>query len=417
MARGTDRRVLSLFTGAGGLDLGLEAAGFDVSLCVEVDRDSRATLKRNRPHWKLAEPGDVHALTPQQIMDQAGLQERELTLLAGGPPCQPFSKSGYWLNGSAAGLSDPRASTLRAYLQLVEATLPEVVLLENVKGLAFSKQDEGLKLLIREIQRINSDNGTSYEPHVLSLNAASYGVPQRRERVFLIAHREGRRFEQPHPTHGTPGEGSDTRRLEPYRTAWDAIGDLDEDEWPEELNTRGKWAELLPSIPEGQNYQWHTDRLDGEPLFGWRTRFWSFLLKLAKDQPSWTIQAKPGPSTGPFHWKSRQLSNRELARIQTFPDEYHFEGERWMVHRQIGNAVPPAMGELLGLEIRRQLLGERPRRKLRLIPKLRPGRPDPETPRPVPEKFLKLRGNHQAHRGTGTGPAAMRRGNEGASHA
>lgn len=87
------RKVLSLFSGAGGLDLGLEAAGFDVALCVEIDADSRETLASNRPKWKLAVPGDVHQLTPEDVMAQAGVKPRELTLLAGGPPCQPFSKS------------------------------------------------------------------------------------------------------------------------------------------------------------------------------------------------------------------------------------------------------------------------------------------------------------------------------------
>ena len=84
---------------------------------------------------------------------------------------------------------------------------------------------------------------------------------------------------------------------------------------------------LLPTIPEGQNYLWHTERGGGEPLFGWRRRYWSFLLKLAKDLPSWTIQAQPGPATGPFHWDNRRLSVREMARMQTFPDNVVIKGE------------------------------------------------------------------------------------------
>ncbi len=411
------KRVLSLFSGAGGLDLGLETAGFDVALCVEIDADSRRTLSTNRPKWRLAEPGDVHALTPKQIMKQAKLARRELTLLAGGPPCQPFSKSGYWVSGDAKRLDDPRSSTLGAYLLILEETLPEVVLLENVKGLVYNKKDEGLALLKRELQQINARNGTRYDPVVVHLNAADYGVPQRRERVFIIAHRDGDRFEVPKPTHG-PSDGSvfSSNRL-PYRTTWDAIGDLDRSTWPGELNSRGKWAELLPSIPEGENYQWHTDRADGEPLFGWRTRFWSFLLKLAKDQPSWTIQAQPGPATGPFHWRSRELSTRELARLQTFPDSYTISGDRRAAHRQIGNAVPPAIGELFGLEIRRQFFGERVRRKLKLIPKSVGECPAPEPPAAVPEKYLARKGAHQAHPGTGKGPGALRRQVEEQAHA
>src|SRR5262245_27823257 len=95
-----DLSVLSLFTGAGGLDLGLEAAGFEPLLCVEVDTESRETLKRNRPWWRLSDPGDIHQIKPQ-LLRQAGLKPRQLTLLVGGPPCQPFSKSMYWNTGDA----------------------------------------------------------------------------------------------------------------------------------------------------------------------------------------------------------------------------------------------------------------------------------------------------------------------------
>ena len=285
-----ERTVLSLFTGAGGLDLGLEAAGFEPVLCVEVDEDSRATLKQNRPGWRLADPGDIHLLEPDAILRQAGLKSGELRLLAGGPPCQPFSKSAYWSNGNGRRLHDPRAHTLRAYVRVVEATLPEVLLLENVKGLAYKNKDEGIKLLRRELAAINRRNGTSYALQEIHLNTAAYGVPQMRERLFLVATSDGRSFELPPPTYGE-GDG-----LERRRTAWDAIGHLDHETWPPELNPTGRWAALLPSIPEGHNYLWHTPRnhqKDSEPLFGWRTRYWSFLLKLAKNQPSWTIQAEP----------------------------------------------------------------------------------------------------------------------------
>jgi len=398
--------VLSLFTGAGGLDLGLEAAGFEPVLCVEVDEDSRATLKQNRPGWRLADPGDVHALEPDEILRQARIKPRELRLLAAGPPCQPFSKSAYWANGNGSRMQDPRARTLRACVRVVEASLPEVLLLENVQGLAYKNKDEGIKLLRRELSSINQRYGTSYALHEIKVNAAAYGVPQLRERLFLIATIDGRRLELPPPTHGK-GDG-----LEPYRTAWDAIGDLDHDQWPRELNPSGQWAGLLPSIPEGQNYLWHTPRNDhkgSEPLFGWRTRYWSFLLKLAKDRPAWTIQAEPGPATGPFHWRSRLLSIEELCRLQTFPDGYKIVGTRRSAHRQVGNAVPSALAELLGLEIRRQLFNEKVRRTLRLIPCARSDCPPPVSPARVPKHYLHLRGRHRDHPGTGLGPGARER--------
>ena len=394
--------TISLFTGAGGLDLGLEAAGFCISICVEVAKDAQETLKVNRPHWKLAEPGHIHQISPPEILEQSNLRRGELALLSGGPPCQPFSKSAYW-TGGRQGLRDPRASGLRAYLDVVEVALPKVILLENVRGLAPNgNRDGGLKLLADGIRDINRRLGSAYKLQVFHLNAVNYGVPQSRERVFLLASIDGTTFQIPPVTHGC-GD-----RLEPRVTAWDAIGDLDSPEWPSELEPAGKWAGLLKSIPEGKNYLWHTKRGGGAPLFGWRTRYWSFLLKLSKRQPSWTIQAEPGPATGPFHWRNRRLSIRELARLQTFPDNYQFVGNRHSVHRQIGNAVPCAIGELLGLEIRRQFLGEQNiHRQLRMIPCRRENCPGEYPVQPVPNSYVHLLGEHPDHPGRGLGPGRV----------
>lgn len=401
--------VLSLFTGAGGMDVGLEAAGFEPVLCVEVDEDSRATLRQNRPTWRLADPGDIHELESDKILRQAGIKPRQLRLLAGGPPCQPFSKSAFWASGKASHMRDPRARTLRAYIRVVDAALPEVLLLENVSGLAYRSGDEGLRLLRRELADVNRRHRTHYALQKIHLNAADYGVPQIRERLFLVASIDGRRIELPSPTHGDVG--CPERR----RTAWDAIGHLDQEAWSPELDPTGQWAALLPSIPEGHNYLWHTQRTGrngSEPLFGWRTRYWSFLLKLAKARPSWTIQAEPGPATGPFHWRSRLLSIEELCRLQTFPVGYRIIGTRRSAHRQVGNAVPSALAEFLGLEIRRQLLGDRVRRELRLIPSQRSDCPSPMRPSRVPREYLHLRGRHRDHPGKGLGPGARLRERE-----
>src|SRR5262249_36315561 len=146
----------------------------------------------NRPGWRLADPGDIHALEPDKILRQARLKPRELRLLAGGPPCQPFSKSAYWSNRSGRRLHDPRADTLCAYVRVVETALPEVLLLENVKGLAYKDKDEGIKLLRRELAAINRRYGTKYALQEIFLNTAAYGVPQVRERLFLVATIDGR---------------------------------------------------------------------------------------------------------------------------------------------------------------------------------------------------------------------------------
>lgn len=405
-------KVLSLFTGAGGLDIGLERAGFEIVGCVEADADCKRTLEANR-EWQRLDPGDIHAHRPSDVLSAFGLKQRGVTLLAGGPPCQPFSKSGQWKRGAPARMRDPRARTLEAYLKVLEAALPEAMLLENVKGITATRKHvthkyEGLDVLRSALRRINKRHGTKYEPMALVLDAADYGVPQHRERVFVFAARNGHLLTAPPAIRGAEC-ALDGTALDRFATAWDAISDLDDPDFDPALNPQGRWADLLPSIPEGANYLHHTDRGDGEPLFGWRRRYWSFLLKLAKARPSWTIQAQAGPATGPFHWRSRRLSPRELARLQCFPDDWTFAGGDTSARKQIGNAVPPPIGELLGLAIRQQLLGESVTLSVSGIPVLQDDCPDPEEPQPVPAHYLKLRGTHDAHPGPGLGPGAVAR--------
>lgn len=393
-------KLISLFTGAGGLDLGFEAAGFETRVAVEMDPEAVATLRANR-HWPVIDR-DIHSVSPSEILDAAGLQEGEADVLIGGPPCQPFSKSGYWASGDSRRLEDPRSGTLTAYLDVLRETLPAAFLLENVPGLAFRKKNEGLDLIRRFIDSINRERGVSYSMSVEKLSAADYGVPQTRERVFVIGSRSGADFLFPEATHGQ-GEG-----LKPWTTAWDAIGDLNHEDHPE-LSMRGKWADLLASIPEGQNYLYHTDRGEGLSLFGWRRRYWSFLLKLAKRLPSWTLQAKPGPAIGPFHWKNRRLSARELARLQTFPKGFKILGPIRSAQKQVGNAVPSALGEVLARQIRAQFLQHEIDTAPTLLPRKKVRIPKPESPVPVPAKYLPLVGTHEAHPGVGKGYAAAGR--------
>jgi DNA (cytosine-5)-methyltransferase 1 len=403
-------KVISLFSGAGGLDYGLEAAGFTFGAGVEVDSDCTATLSQSRPDWRVLNRS-IFDVSSQELLALATAKKAEVDLVAGGPPCQPFSKAGYWASGDARRLSDPRADTLGAYLRVVREILPKVMLLENVEGLKYAGKDEGLQLLLRELDEINRTEGTSYVPFVKVLNAADFGVPQLRERVFVVAHREGLPFAFPKPTHVSADSESDTtgKALEPHRTAWDALGDLElADEL--DLSVRGKWADLLPSIPEGSNYLHHTDRGKGLPLFGWRRRYWTFLLKLAKNRPSWTIQAQPGPAVGPFHWSNRRLSTRELSRLQTFPENVKIVGQRGSAQRQLGNAVPSLLAEVIGRAIRHQLLGQRVPTRLKLLPPRRTPVPPPERVRAVPKKFHVLVGEHAPHPGTGRGHGASRRG-------
>jgi DNA (cytosine-5)-methyltransferase 1 len=391
--------VLSLFSGVGGLDYGFEAAGFETRVAVEWDHQCCESLRASRP-WRVIE-ADLSATPTREILRAGGLRAGSVDMLIGGPPCQPFSKSGWWKSGDSLRLDDPRADTLAGYLRVLEEACPKAFLLENVEGLAFGGKDEGLRLLLKVIKRINGDAKTNYRPVVITLNAADYGVPQTRTRVFVIASRDGRTFVPPTATHCDPSEP--TLPGEKWMTAWDAIGQLHEPD-DEDLQVTGKWADLLPSIPEGQNYLWHTDRMGGEPLFGWRRRYWNFLLKLAKDRPAWTIQAQPGPATGPFHWKNRRLSSLELSSLQTFPADVVITGGRNEVQRQIGNAVPSLLAEVLARAIRRQFFDTAP---LTPVPVLtvarRASRPAPEAPARVPKKYLQLAGAHAPHPGTGKG--------------
>ncbi len=398
-------KAISLYTGVGGIDFGLEAAGIKTVAAIEMDAVCCRTLRLNR-RWPVIE-GDIHDVFSADILRTAGLRKREPDLLVGGPPCQPFSKSSYWVNGDSRRLNDPRSSTLGQYLRVLRDTLPRAFLLENVSGLAFSGKSEGLSLLLDGIKKINTDTKTNYSIKFQVLNAASFGVPQTRERVFLVGARDGTDFEFPAPTHTDVSDSEGER--EPYRTAWDAIGDLPDRIAEAGVEVNGRWGALLPTIPEGQNYLWHTSRYGGLPLFGWRTRYWSFLLKLAKNRPSWTIQAQPGPHIGPFHWKNRRLSTLEMCRLQTFPEGLRFDCSRNEAQKMLGNAVPSLLIEVLAREIRRQLLGSPAKLSLKLMPPRRNKVPSPEKVASVPSQFLSLIGQHPEHPGTGKGRAARER--------
>lgn len=153
----------------------------------------------------------------------------------------------------------------------------------------------------------------------------------------------------PPPTHGNG---------RCYVTAGEAIGDLDDDDrvGDEEL-IKGKYSQLLQLIPPGQNYLYFTERGEGPAYFKYRSRYWSFLLKLSPDLPSWTISARPGSNTGPFHWRSRRLRIPELKRLQTLPDGWSICGSQASVRQQIGDAVPSLLARRIGEQVIKQLEG------------------------------------------------------------
>ena len=322
-------RTVSLFSGAGGLDYGFEAAGFDTAVAgvrprLLFDAAGQPALGGDRA----GHPG----CAKRELLDAAGVRAGEVDLVIGGPPCQPFSKSAYWANGDTKRLSDPRAITLSEYMRVVEELRPVVFVLENVHGITYSGKEEGFRLLNRVTHDINRRHGTSYTLSWQVLNAADYGVPQLRRRFFLVGQRDGRVFRFPAPTHAeqpaTAGASLfDMPALLPYATAWDAIGGSISGPRMKTCACGAGGQTCSPPSPRGE-LQLHTDRKGGMPLFGWRRCYWCFLLKLAKSLPSWTLQAQPGPAIGPFHWENRRLAVAEMARFQTFPSDITFVGSR-----------------------------------------------------------------------------------------
>ena len=388
----------------GGLDFGFEAAGFETAVAIDFEPNACDTMRINRPKWSILE-GDIHSFPTRTILERAALPKENVSIVFGGPPCQPFSKSSYWVRGDSLRLSDPRASTLSEFIRVIDEVLPPVFLLENVHGLNYKNKSEGFQLIVDGIQAINKKHSCAYNISHAVLNSASYGVPQIRERIFIVGNRLGKKFKFPTPTHFPVSEAQGSLNIPQYMTAWDAIGDLECMRIDEHLAVGGKWGDLLPTIPEGKNYLWHTERGGGANLFGWRTRYWSFLLKLSKNLPSWTLQAQPGSAIGPFHWKNRKLSIKEMCRIQTFPENIEFNCNRTEIQKMIGNAVPSLLAEILAIEIKRQLFGENTSQRIQLALKRRLPLPSPEPLRPLPSKYFHLIGDHLPHhtcRKTGT---------------
>lgn len=386
--------VLSAFIGMGGLDLGLELAEFKTVGCIESEDVVRTTLRANRPGWKLLEPCDITQIKPHTLMKQLDLKPRQLGVLAGGPPCQPFSKAAQWSKRGVQGMSDARSKCIRSFLDLLRVFLPKVLLIENVLGFA-NGSASARPIIERALTKINKEFGTKYKLLYRIIDAADFGVPQHRHRAIMIASREGKDFEWPNTTH----EGTPVR-------AWDALANVSN--CTSLPKSGGKWADLLSSIPEGKNYQWHTKEGGGLPLFGFRTRFWSFLLKLAKDQPSWTVPAQPGPATGPFHWDNRPLTIQERLRLQSFPRDWNVSGNYRQQAHQIGNATPPLLAEVVGRAIGKQFFDLKYTGKPKLHIEHQTSIPPPEPICEVPQKYRHLEGEYPPHPGVGKGPQPRR---------
>jgi DNA (cytosine-5)-methyltransferase 1 len=338
--------AISLFSGCGGLDRGVEDAGFRVAAAVEIDRDAADTMEKN--FHDLQHPvirRDLREVSADELRQAAGLRDGERPdLLVGGPPCIAFSKSGFWLDYKRQG-RDPAAGLLQAYTRVLRETRPRAFLLENVYALTFKNRASrpAFEQLLQEIAH------AGYQLRWGVLNAANYGVPQLRPRLFVVGVPEGRPLpELPAPTHGGRWEGTHTGNpAQPHVTAGEALAGMVSEPEPGEV-VAGQWGHLLPGIPPGDNYLHYTaKRGHPNPVFKWRGRYWNFLLKLSPDRPAPTIQAQPGPYVGPFHWENRRLRLAELKRLFSYPDDFAFVGTRKSIQAQIGNSVPPLVARLV----------------------------------------------------------------------
>ena len=353
---------VDLFAGAGGLSIGACRAGVDVRVAVELDPVACSTLASNDVHANMTVLGaDITSLSGQQLRDQARTERGDKLIVIGGPPCQPFSKAAYWLDdGEEAryrqarsrgefrarptrqtiARPDPRRGLVGEVWRVAVEARADAFVLENVPSLLHPRHRHEIDAVIDAAEQ------AGYETNLVRANAAEFGIPQRRVRVFLLGVR-GRAPKPPSPTHFV-GELEHKGRL-PAVTAGQAIARFAGDKFAEDGElVVGRWASHFRTIPPGWNYKFHTAWADHpDPTFLTETRFWNFLLKLHPDLPAWTIAANPGPWTGPFHWDSRRLRTVELSALQGFPDDYVFSGSRRDRVRQIGNAVPPGLAAVM----------------------------------------------------------------------
>ncbi|MDA2809399.1 DNA (cytosine-5-)-methyltransferase [Nocardiopsis sp. RSe5-2] len=363
--------VVSLFSGAGGLDCAVERCGepplvhdntgspLRVAVATDYDETALQTLSLNFPHTKTL-CGDIRDTSTSDILAAGGLSVGDPTLVVGGPPCTPFSKSGFWVE-EKRNSSDPNASLLDDYVRVVRESKPEAFILENVQGLTYKTHKAQFDRLMAGL------TAAGYNPTYKVLLAAEYGVPQLRRRVFVVGRRDGKKFHFPETTHSGESERDrivDSSKL-PFVSARTAFKGIKKEKLEDSEIVEGTYADLAAEVPPGQNYLWHTDRYGGKNVFRWRSRYWTFLLKLDPERPSTTLQAQPGPWVGPFHWsnvrnargdiRARRLRISEMKRLMTFPDEFEFVGGKREAQRQLGNAVPVELGKVVIRSLMEQL--------------------------------------------------------------
>ena len=313
-------RVVSLFSGCGGLDLGFEQVG-DYTTLWANDFKHEACQTFRRHFGDIIVEGDVEQIDPY---NNSSVPDCDLVL--GGFPCQDFS-----IIWKQPGLNGERGNLYKSFLRFVDAKKPKAFVAENVKGILTANKKKAIKQIIEDFQNI--EPGYVVIPHLY--NFAEYGVPEFRERVLIVGIRvdTGFKFKHPAPTHGV-GEG-----LKPFVTVRDAFKNVREVPYNNEfLKVQERTKKIISLIPEGGNF---TDIPKESPYYV-KGMISHVYRRVKLDEPSKTIIAAGGGGTWGYHYpENRPLTNRERARIQSFPDDFVFEGNTTEVRRQIGNAVPP----------------------------------------------------------------------------
>lgn len=357
----TAYNTISLFSGAMGLDLGIEKAGFKIRVCVEKDKWAAQTIRANTSIPVIER--DINDLPTDEILAAAGIGRQDVTLVIGGPPCQAFSTA-----GKQKGFADFRGNVMLQYLRVVRDIMPEFFIMENVRGLQSAKLNS-VPAEYAEYEPIKDVKGSAFHfmvaefrklgysiSHAL-LNAANYGVPEKRERIVVIGHR-GERVPIPSPTHSENGEFGTKK----WNTLRSCIGDMEHRTDLHYTELRKRSLPYMKILKEGQNWRNQPEDMAmqamGKAYFlsGGKT---GFLRRLKFDEPSPTLVTSPTmPATLLCHpTQLRPLSIEEYARIQQFPDSWTFNGRLETVYKQIGNAVPVGLGQAVGQQIMRFING------------------------------------------------------------
>tara|TARA_B100001057_G_C22842715_1_gene947735 strand:+ start:214 stop:1344 length:1131 start_codon:yes stop_codon:yes gene_type:complete len=332
--------VISLFSGCGGFDIGAKLTGFNVAVSVDNDDQCVETLKKNRVfnNCKIIHK-DINLLVPKDLKKFYKKKNNKLIIIAG-PPCQPFSKAGYWITNKQRLIEKDPRNLFPSLFRFIKELKPDGFVIENVESLLHPSNIKIVEYIEKNILKLK------YNFQRYKINSADFGVPQKRKRVFFIASKK--KFKSIlEKTHGSKNEIKYNKNLKLYEPVKNWIDQYENLKFSDNYDsTAGKYHEDLKKIPKGKNYI-HLTKKSGyrNPKFVAGKRYWSFLLKLDPNQPSPTIISSPGHWEGPFHWSNRRLRIKELAAIQTFPSDYIFYGSRRSVQKQIGNAVPPILAK------------------------------------------------------------------------